>query len=46
MAAIPYDPSTGSPADTGYTIFLDANGRVAATASSELNPGTVIQVIR
>lgn len=46
IAAMPADPSTGTPANTNYTIYLDANGRVVATASSELNPGTIIQVTR
>ena len=46
IAAMPADPSSGTQADTQYTIYLDANGRVVATASSELNPGTVIQVTR
>jgi prepilin-type N-terminal cleavage/methylation domain-containing protein len=46
IAAMPKDPSNGTDADTQYTIFRDANGRVVATAASELNPGTVIQVLR
>ena len=46
ITAIPFDPSTGNDADTGYTIGLDANGRVVASASSEVNPGQVIQVTR
>jgi prepilin-type N-terminal cleavage/methylation domain-containing protein len=46
MPEIPYDPTGGSLNDTLYSIYLDANGRVVATASSELNPGTVIQVTR
>lgn len=46
IAAIPHDPSTGSDTNTQYTIYLDANGRVVASASSELNPGQVIQVSR
>lgn len=46
IAAMPKDPSNGTDADTQYTIYRDANGRVVATASSELNPGTSIQVIR
>ncbi len=46
IAAIPMDPSNGTPADTQYTIYRDANGRIVATASSELNPTTTIQVIR
>ena len=46
IAALPYDPSTGNAANTRYTIYRNANGRVVATASSELNPATPIQVIR
>ncbi len=46
IAAVPKDPSTGTDGDTQYTIYRDANGRVVATASSELNPGTNITVIR
>lgn len=46
IAAIPKDPSTGTDADTQYTLYRDANGRVVATAASELNPGTSITVIR
>lgn len=47
MAAIPQDPtfSTG-PENTRYTIHLDTNGRVVATASSELNPTTPIEIVR
>jgi len=46
MAAIPYDPSTGSALDTNYTVFLDDAGRVVASASSELNAGQIIQITR
>lgn len=46
IAAIPKDPSNGTDANTQYTIYRDANGRIVATASSELNPGTTISVIR
>lgn len=46
IGAMPADPSTGTPALTNYTVYLDANGRVVATASSELNPGTIISVTR
>ncbi len=47
MAAMPKDPApTCTEADTCYTIYRDANNRVVATASSELNPGTNITVIR
>ncbi len=46
LPAIPYDPSTGSDSVTNYTMYLDPNGRVVASASSELNPGQVIQISR
>ncbi len=46
IAATPKDPSNGTDANTQYTIYRDANGRIVATASSELNPGTTISVIR
>jgi len=46
IAAMPKDPSIGTDADTQYTIYRDINGRVVASASSELNPGTSITVIR
>lgn len=46
IAAMPKDPSTGTDADTQYTIYRDINGRVVASASSELNPGGSITVIR
>lgn len=46
IAAMPRDPANGTDANTQYTIYRDANGRVVATASSELNPGTNITVIR
>jgi general secretion pathway protein G len=45
IAAIPKDPSTGTDANTQYTIFRE-NGRVVASASSELNPGVYISVVR
>jgi len=46
IAAIPFDPSTGDASDTQYTLFRDVNGRVVASAASELNPGTSITVVR
>jgi general secretion pathway protein G len=47
IAAIPHDPSPpGTDGDTQYTIYRDTNGRVVASASSELNPGTSITVVR
>ena len=46
IASMPKDPTNGTDANTQYTIYRDANGRVVATASSELNPGSSITVIR
>jgi prepilin-type N-terminal cleavage/methylation domain-containing protein len=46
LAAIPKDPSTGTAASTGYYLFLDVNGRVVASASSELNVGTALTITR
>jgi prepilin-type N-terminal cleavage/methylation domain-containing protein len=45
IAAIPRDPSNGTDANTQYVIFRE-NGRVVASASSELNPGSNISVVR
>lgn len=36
IADMPSDPSAGTPANTQYTIYEDANGRVVATATGEL----------
>jgi len=36
IAGMPTDPSTGTAANTQYTILQDANGRVVASASGEL----------
>ena len=46
IARIPQDPSTGTPENTGYTIYQDLNGRIVASAASELNPGEIIQILR
>lgn len=47
IAAIPRDPSNSTDdADTQYSLYRDANGRIVATATAELNPGTIITVIR
>jgi prepilin-type N-terminal cleavage/methylation domain len=32
MGAIPWDPKTGTAANTGYTIYVDTNGRFYASA--------------
>lgn len=36
IAAIPLDPSVGITADSGYTVYVGADGRVVASASGEL----------
>lgn len=42
MADMPQDPKTGTAGNTGYTIFVDANGRLTAGATGEIkNPITV-----
>jgi prepilin-type N-terminal cleavage/methylation domain-containing protein len=46
IAAMPHDPSTGSDADTQYVVWKDANGRLNASATSELSPAVPITVIR
>lgn len=45
LASIPYDPSTGDDLNTQYWVYLDANGRVVASAGSELT-GQPIEVVR
>jgi prepilin-type N-terminal cleavage/methylation domain-containing protein len=46
IAAIPKDPSNGTELDTQYIIFRNGSGRVVASASSELNAGVYISVVR
>lgn len=46
VGAIPKDPSSGTDTDTQYIIFRTGTGRVVASASSELNPGTYISIVR
>ena len=42
MAEMPQDPKTGTDGNTGYTIFVDTNGRLTAEATGEIeNPITV-----
>ena len=36
MASIPQDPKTGNAGDIGYTLFVDANKRLVASASGEI----------
>ncbi len=44
IAAMPTDPSTGTAANTQYSIYRDANGRVVASGSGELT--AIITVTR
>ena len=46
IAAMPKDPSNGTDANTQYVIFKNGSGRIVASASSELNPGAYISVVR
>jgi type IV pilus assembly protein PilA len=46
VAAVPKDPTTGSDTTTNYTIMLDVNGRVVASAASEMNVGQWISISR
>lgn len=46
IAAIPRDPSNGTDANTQYIIYRNTSGRIVASASSELNAGTEISVVR
>jgi len=41
MASLPQDPTTGnSPGNIGYTIYVDANNRIHASATGEIE-GTI-----
>lgn len=44
IAEMPMDPQTGTVANTGYSIMLNANGRIVASASGELDKN--LSVIR
>ncbi len=46
LPEMPIDPSSGSQEDSGYQIYEDADGRIVATADSELNPGETIEIRR
>src|SRR3990170_2006862 len=37
MVAMPADPKTGDAANTGYTIYVDVNGRLHASATGEID---------
>lgn len=39
---IPYDPKTGNTTNTGYTIYVDANGYLHAEATGEAVPTITI----
>jgi prepilin-type N-terminal cleavage/methylation domain-containing protein len=43
IAGIPYDPSTGTDADTQYSIYVNSDGRVVASASGELTTSISVQ---
>jgi type IV pilus assembly protein PilA len=43
VAAMPFDPSTGTAADTQYMIYEDVNGRIVASASGELTTSITVQ---
>lgn len=43
---IPVDPSSGTASNTGYDLFINVDTRLVASASSELNAGDVITVVR
>jgi type IV pilus assembly protein PilA len=38
ISSVPYDPSTGSASNTGYTILADSNGRVTVCAPGGVEP--------
>ena len=38
MALMPFDPLTADGADTGYSVYVDANGRVVVSAVGEVEP--------
>lgn len=41
MPSIPLDPKTGTDENTGYFIYVDANNRVVASASGEVETAIV-----
>jgi type IV pilus assembly protein PilA len=43
VAAMPTDPSTGTAANTQYTIYVNTDGRVVASASGELTTAITVQ---
>lgn len=43
IADIPFDPSTGDSTNTQYEIYVDAGGRVVASAVGELTASIVVQ---
>lgn len=46
IAAIPKDPTTGTDTVTQYTVMLDENQRIVASASSEQTQGSWITISR
>lgn len=46
LVSMPHDPVNGTDADTRYSIFQDSNGRITASAASEVNPETWLSASR
>jgi type IV pilus assembly protein PilA len=42
IPAIPFDPDTGDAATTGYILFEEADGRLTASATGEIDTGITI----
>jgi len=43
IAGMPYDPSTGTAANTQYTIYVNSGGRIVASASGELTTSISVE---
>lgn len=43
IAGMPYDPSTGTAANTQYSIYVNTDGRIVASASGELTTSISVQ---
>lgn len=46
IATIPYDPEIGNAQASGYSVYINENGRLVVEAKSSANPGEKITVIR
>lgn len=42
IAALPFDPSTGTAANSQYMISVDGNGRIMASAIGEITPAITV----